>query len=583
MTRDNRPEPATADARPQPRRQVRRHPVGHSGRPARLPHRRQAGSRRTIVIAVTAALAGALLTPGAAQAATRATAGHPESGTAVPAVPVLAWTGCGGGFQCATAKVPLDYDRQRGRVISIALIRLPAGDPAHRIGSLLVNPGGPGGSGIAEVRGDGPFYPAQLRARFDLVGFDPRGVGQSTPVRCFASQAEQRAFFAGLPPFPVTRAEDRAYLRAVAEFDRRCGQRNPDLLAHLSTANAARDMDLLRQALGDAGLSYLGFSYGSYLGTTYANLFPGKVRALVLDGAVEPIQWATGRTRGEARQPVFLRQRSDLASSQTLEEFFAQCATAGPGGCPFAVRHDRAATRHRFQALMARLRAHPVPVSTPQGTVEISYAATVSIVLRSLYFEFLWAPLSDALTQLDHGNGLPGLELAKLLTPQTPGYDNTGEAQAAVLCADTDGPHELSAWPRLAAAADRRAPYFGAPWTWISAVCAHWPAQDTDRFIGPFNRHTANPVLVASTTFDPATPYRNAVALSRELGNARLLTVDGWGHTAFFHSSCARDAEARYLIDLRLPAPGSVCRPDAGPFDQASSASAARALAARMS
>ena len=592
MTTHNRPEPGSADApRPRKDRRFLRSPLRRlagppgdrapAGLAATAASGRTLTHHRILTPALSAALLGALLVPGApAQGAARAAAqasGHAAARTAAAPVPVLTWTKCGGGFQCATARVPLDYNRPLGRTISIALIRLPAGDRAHRVGSLLVNPGGPGSSGVAEVRGYGRFFPPELRARFDLVGFDPRGVAQSSPVRCFADQAEQRAFFAGLPAFPVTPAQDRAYLRAAAEFDRRCGQRNPDLLAHMSTANAARDMDLLRQALGDEKLSYFGVSYGSYLGTTYANLFPDKVRALVLDGAVEPVQWASGHT---TRQPVFLRQHSDLGSSRTLGAFLERCAAAGPRGCPFAVRHDPAATRHRFQALLARLRAHPLPVSTPHGTVQISYATTVSVVLTSLYGQVLWGPLSDALAHLDHGDGRPALELAT--PPPSPTYDNTRDAWMAVMCADTDGPHDLSAWPRLAAAADRRAPYFGAAWTWSSVACAHWPARDTDRFTGPYDRHTANPVLVVGTTFDPATPYRNAVALSRELGNARLLTLHGWGHTAFFQpSTCAIEAETRYLVDLQLPAPGTVCRPDVGPFDQPSSAAdrAARAFA----
>jgi pimeloyl-ACP methyl ester carboxylesterase len=496
-------------------------------------------------------------------------AGVPAGAQAAQAAPVpaLSWTDCGGGFQCATAQVPLDYGHPLGRAISLAVVRLPAGDPAHRVGSLLVNPGGPGGSGFATVRQGGARFPAELRARFDLVGFDPRGVGLSTPVRCFASQAEQQAFFAASPVFPQTPAEDLATIRSAAELDRRCQQRNADLLAHMSTADVARDMDLLRQALGDPALSYLGVSYGTYLGTTYANLFPRRVRALVLDGAVEPVEWATGRDGEGSREPVFVRLKSDLGASKTLGTFLDLCAGAGPAACPLAVGNDPEATRDRLQALLARLRTRPVPVTTPQGTAQITYAITVDVTLVSLYYQVLWSTLSLALARLDQGDGSVLLQIVGLLAPPSPTYDNAREAQLSVICADSSSPRDASAWPALAAAADRRAPYFGAFWAWISVECADWRVRDSGRFTGPFDRRTANPVLVVGTTFDPATRYQSAVALSHELGRARLLTLDGWGHTAFAQpSTCAIQAELRYLVDVRLPAPGTVCRPDVGPF-----------------
>jgi pimeloyl-ACP methyl ester carboxylesterase len=197
-------------------------------------------------------------------------------------VPALTWSDCGGGFQCATATVPLDYPRPQDGTISLALIRLPATDQVHRIGSLLTNPGGPGGSGVAFIRAVGTTFPAAIRARFDIIGFDPRGVGASTPVRCFDSVAAQQAFLSPIHGkfglFPVGAQEERAYRQAYRQFDQQCAQRNARLLPHVSTANVARDMDLLRQAVGDAKLSYFGLSYGTYLGATYANLFPNRFR-----------------------------------------------------------------------------------------------------------------------------------------------------------------------------------------------------------------------------------------------------------------------------------------------------------------
>jgi pimeloyl-ACP methyl ester carboxylesterase len=216
------------------------------------------------------------------------------------AVPELDWGSCAAegegleAFQCATAVVPLDYDRPKGRQITLALARLPASDPSRRIGSLFLNPGGPGGSGVDMVLQGGPFlFSDEVRARFDLVGFDPRGIIRSTPLRCYETFDEA---IADLPPFqfPVTREEERIKIRSDRALARACAEWGGPILDHMSTANVARDMDLLRRAVGDARLSYAGYSYGSYLGATYANLFPGKVRALVVDGVLDPVAWSTG-------------------------------------------------------------------------------------------------------------------------------------------------------------------------------------------------------------------------------------------------------------------------------------------------
>jgi pimeloyl-ACP methyl ester carboxylesterase len=409
-----------------------------------------------------------------------------------PPVPVLSWTDCGGNLQCATARVPLDYDHPHRDSISLAVIRRPAGDPAHRVGSLVFNPGGPGTSGLEFVRKALAFVPPELLARFDFVSFDPRGVGESTPVRCFASVAEQQAFFSSVPPFPVGASEEQALIDAYRDADRRCLKRNARLLPHVSTANVARDMDLLRQALGESSLTYLGASYGTYLGATYANLFPDRVRALALDGAVDPVADATGRDGEADRIPTFTRMMSHVGASETLAQFLRLCADAGPSRCPFAVGTDRQATTGRFDALMARLREHALPVVTPQGTVQLTYPRVVAAVGGTLYSQAAFPTLALALQQLDQGDGTLMARLGQLLTPPT-SYDNSHEAGAAVICADSDNPESPLDWPPAAHAADRRAPYFGSPFAYSSFACADWKVRDRDRFVGPFNRPTANP------------------------------------------------------------------------------------------
>jgi len=493
---------------------------------------------------------------------------------AAPPTPILQWTDCGGGLQCATAQVPLDYEEPLGQTISLALIRQPALDVAHRLGSLFVNPGGPGGSGVDVVRAFSQFFPLELQARFDIVGFDPRGVGQSTPVQCFASAQDEFAFLASLPAFPVTRAEEAAFINSFAQFDASCAARNRNLLAHISTANADRDMDLLRQAVGDRQLTYLGLSYGTYLGASYANLFPDRVRALVLDGVIEPVEWATGRGSESARLPFSTRLRSDAGAFKTLNAFLDLCDQAGPARCPFATISDgtnaqAGDAREKFDALMARMLEQPVVFSTPFGPITITYADAVSLTLGSLYDPAFWPALGGALQELWLASGGTEVQSLQYQLAHVPGaqpYPNSFDAFAAIICADTDNPRSPSAWPRAAHQADDRAPYFGSPWTYASMPCAQWQVSDSGRYTGPWNRPTANPILVVGNLFDPATRYESAVSLSHLLARARLLTLDGWGHTAFLKSACIDNAMVRYLVDGQLPPSGTVCTPDVMPF-----------------
>jgi pimeloyl-ACP methyl ester carboxylesterase len=508
-----------------------------------------------------AAMAIALIT-GAAALWPAATA------VAAPA-PTLAWTDCGGGFQCATAQVPLDYQNPEGAKISLAVIRLQATDTPHRIGSLFMNPGGPGGSGVRFVRSVGKSLSSQLRARFDIVGFDPRGVSESTPVLCFTSTAEQRAFLSRLPAFPVGEAEERDYIAAYKQYDQLCAARNPNLLRHMSTANAARDMDMLRRAVGDEGLSYIGLSYGTYLGSSYVNLFPDRVRAVVLDGVLEPVEWSTGHGSTGTRLPFSTRLKSDDGAFKTLGEFFDLCDQAGPPKCAFAsAENQNDGARGKFTDLMDRLLEHPLIVPTPGGDVRYTYALVVRGVLSLLYSPAGWPGLAATLQdvwQRSDAEGMVAL-INSLAGAAPPPYNNSGDAFAAIACADSDNPDDPFLWPEAARRADDRAPYFGSAWTYVSMPCASWQAQDPDRYTGPWDRPTANPVLVIGNRFDPATRYESAQALSHLLASSRLLTLDGWGHTAFGKSACVEQAEVAYLVDRQLPPEGSVCKPTQLPF-----------------
>jgi pimeloyl-ACP methyl ester carboxylesterase len=514
-------------------------------------------SRLTALITVTAVIALAALTlpsiPANASAASS---------------PPIPWSSCeGGGFECATVPVPLDYDQPSGASVLLSLIRLRATDPDHRIGSLLVNPGGPGGSGVDLVLGAGEFFPPEIRARFDLVGFDPRGVGRSTPVRCFGTPRQWGpAFWAELPLTPLAVEVVAAADSYLADA---CQQRAGRIIDHMTTADVARDMDLLRAALGDQQLSFLGFSYGSMLGTTYANLFPNRVRAIVVDGVLDPVAWTTGAP-GQQDLPFSTRLRSDKGAQATLGEFFRLCDQAGPD-CAFS--GDSAA---RFAALRQRLLAGPILVQLGGESFPFTYTDLIFSTLGALYSPFAW-PFQAEFLALVEASAAPTVLGAALADVRAslgyvnkrgfPRYPNFLEGFPGVACSDSDNPDSHTAWFAAAEDAEAQFGYFGRAWTWISSICAVWPGQGADRYTGPWNADTANPVLVVGNYFDPATRYEGAQTVAGLLPNSRLLSYAGWGHTVYWGvSSCVDAAVNAYLIDGVLPAEGTVCQPEINPF-----------------
>jgi pimeloyl-ACP methyl ester carboxylesterase len=485
----------------------------------------------------------------------------------------IAWSKCYsqmGPFECGTVQVPLDYDSPNGTTISLAVVRLPATDPAHRIGSLFLNPGGPGGSGVDYTVFAGPFlYTAEVRAKFDLVGFDPRGTNRSTALRCFGTDKQWGPYFTPFT-FPSNAAEEQIWINADLYLDSNCAQRGGRIADHMSTANVARDLDVLRDAVGDAKLNYAGVSYGTMIGQTYANMFPGNVRAVIIDGVLDPIAWTTGSGDGFT-VPFSTRLRSDAGAQATLNEFFRLC-DAGGANCAFAPN-----SAARFAALGAKLKAHPLPVTFPDGsTGEVNYSILVGMTLGAMYDSSSWEDFAHALADLEAQASAAklGVRLQKFWQPLNlyitkrgfPHYYNYLEGFPAVACADSDNPHSYSAWSTAGAAADAAFGTFGRIWTWVSSICAAWPSGDSDRYMGPWTHNTASPVLIIGNQFDPATRYQGAVIAAGLLPNSRLLTVHGWGHTSLFISSCADAVQTRYLVNLTLPSVGTVCEQDHVPF-----------------
>jgi pimeloyl-ACP methyl ester carboxylesterase len=521
--------------------------------------------------------AGLLASP-SAEASIRARAGATEGSIGSGAV---RWADCGDGFQCGSVSVPVNYRDPDGLHLDLAVTRLPAADQAHRIGSLLTNPGGPGASGVDFVRQGGAeaiFSPA-VRARYDIVGIDNRGIGRSAPVRCFDSTADQVGFWRGNPfAFPVTRAEHRDLAARTSVYTRQCVARNAQLSA-VSTETAARDLDEIRAAVGDDTTTYVGASYGTYLGAVYANLFPHRVRAMVLNGVVDPVL--------QSSDTIASLRSAGAAAEDGLSTLARACAAAGPARCPLArPGQDGAAVRAGIDRLVRRLRAAPLPAphADPPGTVDVRQA--VDTTLLAMYDQSTYPLIAAALAQAETGDGSQLLDVARLagvadLPTDTP-YDNYGEAFHSYFCADGTFPRDQRAWPAIAARADRESPaLMQRRWLYRGLACATWPAPDA-HYAGPWNRRTAAPVLIVNGLHDPATAYHEARSLAALMPRSRLLTLDDVGHATFgTTSACASTAIDAYLLGGRLPRPGTVCHADHGPFDQPVAPASTRAAAAR--
>jgi pimeloyl-ACP methyl ester carboxylesterase len=420
--------------------------------------------------------------------------------------------------------VPVDYANPAGPTIAIAIARRPATDQAAKVGVLLVNPGGPGGSGIETVQAG--VLPRAITDRFDVVGFDPRGVGQSSGLQC--PLGPDTPYLAD--PDPADPADEAATNDAVDRYDAACGQRYRDLLPHLGTRNVAQDMDRIREALGEDRISYLGFSYGTAIGQTYAQLFPTRLRTIVLDGVVDVTKPGLDSAQAESFE-------------NSLRQFDAACR-ADPT-CP--VRADPIGTLDRVRA---RVAASPMPVA---GATPLSAGLLEIGVVYPLYSRSSWPQLAQALAAADRGDPEP---MRTLATAYIQGSNS--DTYNAVTCLDNAWPTDDAQVVDAARATAQRAPHFSGNVLVSGLTCADWPAPQQP--LTPLQGYGGPPMLILGTTNDPATPYQNSVALAGRLPGSVLLTHRGDGHTVYTDGvRCVDDAVNRYLLDAVLPSPNTVC------------------------
>ncbi|MGW7413272.1 alpha/beta hydrolase [Streptomyces sp. NPDC054863] len=463
----------------------------------------------------------------------------------------LAWKGCeaprkargsealppGGEWQCATAKVPLDYGKRSGETLGIALIRARAtGGGDKRIGSLLFNFGGPGGSGVATLPAMGELFDS-LRGRYDLVGFDPRGVADSSEIVCRDDPATEASL--ALDSTPDTPAEEKAYFDDAKAFGAGCARRSGKLLPHVGTTDAARDLDVLRQVLGDRKLHYFGFSYGTELGGVYAHLFPENVGRLVLDAVVDPSADIVGHSRNQA-----------LGFQRALDNYSRSTGTTSTAGTARVVR------------LLDRLDREPLPAGPGR---RLTQSLALTGIIAPLYSRDSWPALTQALTAAESGDGAPLLRLADSYNDRDGQghYSTAHHSQRAISCADTKG-RVSAAQVRATHLADFRevSPAFGPYLAWdLAGWCASWPvpgAHGTPEVSAP----GAAPILVVGGTGDPATPFEGSLRMAEELGKGVgvHVTYKGEGHGAYpTGNKCVVRAVDAYFLDGKIPAAGTVC------------------------
>jgi pimeloyl-ACP methyl ester carboxylesterase len=451
----------------------------------------------------------------------------------------LAWSSCGGGFECARVAAPIDWNRPATGTFQLAVVRLKA--TGKRLGSLLINPGGPGVSGVQWVRQDARSFDDALRSAYDLVGWDPRGSGNSAPVTCL-SDRQLDAYYA-TDATPDDAGEVQTLVQEQKSFADACEANTGAILGHLDTISTVHDMDLLRAVLGDKVLSYYGGSYGTYLGAWYAQEFPWRVGRLVLDGAVDPSLTSAQYVAGQA-----------LGFSRAVRSYLQDCLSHD--GCPLTGTVDDGMAQ--ISALLAKADAMPLPTSSGRSLNQTLMAFGLA---QGMYAQVLWPTVTRAITQAIRGDGTTLLLLADdyLKRDRNGHYAQDTTSYSPIYCLDHPETRTVAQIGDQAAQLEKQYPPLGGFIGWGETSCQGWPLP----VVTPTQRLTAagaQPILVVGTTDDPATPYEWAKSLASQLSSGRLLTRQGQGHAAYRQGSeCIDLAIDRYLVEGKVPKAGTVC------------------------
>lgn len=514
--------------------------------------------RRAVVPSLLAALtllaAGCTSDGGSDDDAAPSTSSAPAEPTAEP----IDWQNCnqelqpliagqpgserGLSFECGQVPVPISYDEPGGERLPLTLVRAVFPGQVDRIGSLVVNPGGPGASGVDAAIGLALSLPEDVLRRFDIVGFDPRGVALSSPVECIPDDTKDRLIAS--EPQPTSADQLDEVFGLADEVAKDCIDRyeSPAALGAFNTVDTARDMDLLRQALGEEKLTYLGYSYGTTLGSTYAELFPDRVRAFVLDAAVDPDNDAKAEAEAQA------------AGLEASFDAFAQNCTSLIAGCPLGPD-----PRRFVDELMLQASQTPIPSAAEGETRQATPGVIHTAVVAALYDTRTWPQLSQALAAARNGNSDGVFSLADSYAGRLENgtYSNQLDANLAINCADTDEEIDTDDIRALAAEWDAKYPLFGAGSAASLYTCTPWEGERTP--LPERDAEGSAPILVVGNSGDPVTPLPGAVDLAEDLTAGVLLTWQGQGHTSYPKNQCVNDAVNRYLIDLVVPLDGLTC------------------------
>lgn len=513
---------------------------------------------------------------GAFPAAARGTAYHFKDAP-------IEWSACPDpmieGLECAAYAAPLDYREAEGATIQLALRRMPARGGAAK-GILFFNPGGPGGTGSGQFPQWYGQFPAAVRQSFDIVSWDPRGIGESTQGQCFDSADKEAALLGDLGAFPTTFAEQKAWNDAYAAFAKACAANASEILAHVSTADTARDLEQLRIAAGGAKLNYWGVSYGTFLGATYANLFPDNIRALVLDGNLSPLAWTAD---GVSNPQWTIGDRiGSYEVAGVFEHFLQLCAAAGPDRCGFAAANYDL-TRQKWNDLLTRLSEGPIELTSGGGRREITLNTLVGQISDGMDIVWAipgangWASIGQALQAIheagkaapvSRSGGTAGSAAPAAPAGPAPSTYDGAEGATAVICGDAPSVSP-ERFPTLSSEVMLRSGYFGLSTSYAQLACTTWTIGAADPYLGPWDAPLSAAPLIVNTTHDPSTPMQNAEAMADLLPGAVLLRVNGYGHTSLLNqSTCANDLIAAYLLDRKLPPPNVWCTQDRQPFEE---------------